>query len=102
MDDFGSGQTSLSYLRRLPITAIKIDRTFVTGLDSSDEAAAIMQALITMARTLGLEITAEGVETAGQLDFLRGCGCDAVQGYLLGRPMPPEELEALRHSLRPS
>jgi diguanylate cyclase (GGDEF)-like protein len=97
IDDFGIGYSSLSYLQRLPITTLKIDRSFVhdIGADMSvgHGNAAIVQAITTLAHSLGMTVVAEGVETREQLDFLLHVGCDRVQGFLLGRPMPPEELE---------
>ena len=73
---------------RFPAQTLKIDRSFVSGLPLDRGAAAITQAVIALSHSLGLKVVAEGVETQAQLDFLRGLGCDAVQGYLTGRPMP--------------
>lgn len=86
MDDFGTGHSSLSNLRRLPLDAVKIDRSFVAGLPGERRARGIVTAVIAMAHELGLEVVAEGVESETQLAFLRDQRCDLAQGYLLGRP----------------
>ncbi len=88
LDDFGTGYSSLSYLHRLPFTSLKIDRSFVTALVDNAGGSALVPAIITMAHNLGLEVVAEGVETAAQLVLLRDLRCDIHQGYLSGRPMP--------------
>ncbi|MBE9398898.1 EAL domain-containing protein [Pontibacterium sp. N1Y112] len=92
IDDFGTGYSSLSRLRELPIDMLKIDKTFVQGIarESSDEA--IVKAIISMANSLQLKVIAEGIETRGQLDFLRGEGCELIQGFLYGEPMKGERL----------
>lgn len=87
VDDFGTGQSSLTSLRDFPIDGVKIDRAFVGGIEQSASDRAIICGVIVMARGLELRVTAEGVETQAQLDFLRSCGCDEAQGFLLGRPL---------------
>lgn len=93
IDDFGTGYSALSYLKRLPVDFVKLDQAFVRELEDSSADATITQAVITMAHGLGLKVTAEGVETAGQLRVLKGQGCDEVQGYLIGRPVPAVEFQ---------
>jgi diguanylate cyclase len=92
LDDFGTGYSSLSYLQRFPFDKVKIDRSFVLALSSSEDARAIVSAILAMARQLRLEVTAEGVETLEQLEFLRAQRCDQVQGYLLARPLTRDQL----------
>jgi diguanylate cyclase (GGDEF)-like protein len=88
LDDFGAGYTSLGHLRRLPLTELKIDRSLVLALDDDDHSVPIVAALISFAHTLGLCVTAEGIERPQQLKRLRGLGCEYGQGFLLGRPHP--------------
>jgi diguanylate cyclase (GGDEF)-like protein len=100
IDDFGTGYSSLSYLQRLPVDRLKIDRAFVRDLGTSEQSAAIAELIISFARRLHLSVTAEGVESAAQLEFLRAHGCDEIQGYYLGEPGPPITIE--RAVLRPA
>ena len=95
LDDFGTGYSSLSYLRRIPLDAIKIDRSFVDGIDGDNSNLPIVKAVIALAQALGIEVVAEGIETAGQLGRLRELACDRGQGYFFARPQPPEALTAL-------
>jgi diguanylate cyclase (GGDEF)-like protein/PAS domain S-box-containing protein len=96
LDDFGTGYSSLSYLKRYTIDALKIDRSFVDGLGTADSGdGAIVNAVVSMARELDVGVTAEGVETTAQLAQLRENGCPYAQGFLLSRPAPPDELDAL-------
>ena len=95
MDDFGTGYSSLAYLRKFPIQLLKIDRAFIKDLLRNPEDQAIVKAIIAMAHTLKIEVIAEGVETAEQVDFLRVHGCDEVQGFLYSKPVPAEEFAEL-------
>lgn len=95
MDDFGSGYSSLSYLQAFPFDKIKIDRAFVMNLGRTPQSAAIVRAVIDLGHGMNMSIVAEGVETPEQLDFLAEEGCDSVQGYLLGKPLPIENYDAL-------
>ncbi|GBF27284.1 putative signaling protein [bacterium MnTg02] len=105
MDDFGTGYSSLGYLRRFPFDKLKIDRNFIKDLGQSTEANAIVQAVISLAKSLGMRANAEGVESFLQADILRIEGCDELQGFFFGKPMPATEFEALLQSglpLRPA
>jgi len=94
IDDFGTGYSSLSYLKNLPIDTVKLDRSFVTGAATDPDDAALVMAIVTLAHNLRLKVIAEGVETEDQLAFLRRLRCDEAQGYLFGKPMPPEVFES--------
>jgi diguanylate cyclase (GGDEF)-like protein/PAS domain S-box-containing protein len=95
LDDFGTGYSSLSYLHRFPLDKIKIDRSFIKNMTTKDDTLKIVRAIVTLARSLGIMTTAEGVETKEQLDAVRFEGCDEVQGYLIGRPIPADDFERL-------
>ena len=95
VDDFGTGYSSLAQLKRFPINVLKIDQGFVRDIPRSADDMAISAAIIAMGHSMGLQVLAEGVETAEQLDFLRVRGCDAYQGYYCSRPVPAEAFAAL-------
>ncbi|MGY4346986.1 diguanylate cyclase (GGDEF)-like protein/PAS domain S-box-containing protein [Bradyrhizobium sp. GM7.3] len=99
LDDFGVGYSSLSYLRKFPFDRIKIDRSFVGTLGESPESVAIVRTIASLGSVLGVETTAEGVETIEQLDFVRECGCTAVQGYYFGKPCPAAEVGRMIETL---
>jgi diguanylate cyclase (GGDEF)-like protein len=99
IDDFGTGYASLSYLKRLPVDGLKIDRSLVKGVGSDTEDTAIVRAVVTLARSLGIVVTAEGVETAEQLFQLRALGCNQGQGYYFARPVSADRLPELLSSL---
>jgi EAL domain-containing protein (putative c-di-GMP-specific phosphodiesterase class I) len=93
VDDFGTGYSSLSYLRELPLTGVKIDRSFLSGIDEPGTQREILSSIIRLAHLLDLEVIAEGVETDSQLKVVRSLGCDVAQGYLLDMPLPPNQVE---------
>ena len=101
LDDFGTGYSALSYLRRFPVSGLKIDRSFVSGLNSSADDAALVEAIIRLAQTFALDLVAEGVETGAQSLILSRLGCTKAQGYLYSPPMPAAEIsDRLSHDLR--
>ncbi len=101
MDDFGTGHSSLAYLTRLPLDQLKIDQSFVRNMSNSHPDRVVVRTIVSMARSLGLDVIAEGVETESQRAFLESCGCINYQGYLFGKPVPVAEFEsALRLTCR--
>ena len=101
IDDFGTGYSSLLYLKRLPASELKIDRAFVNELQHQKEDATIVSAIVALAQSLQLKVVAEGVETAEQQAFLTSLGCNTLQGYLLGKPVPPERVPDLANFVVP-
>jgi EAL domain-containing protein (putative c-di-GMP-specific phosphodiesterase class I) len=99
IDDFGTGYSSMAYLRRYPVRKVKIDSSFVDGLPGEQDDRAITEAIISMAKPLGLDVVAEGVETPQQMEFLREHGCDIAQGYYFTQPLTAEQFETwvIRH-----
>jgi len=92
VDDFGRGYSSLAYLARLPVRILKMDREFIADIERDERGAAIVSSVIDMGRRLGMDVVAEGVEGAGQMQVLRGMGCEYLQGWLFGRPVNLVEL----------
>jgi diguanylate cyclase (GGDEF)-like protein/PAS domain S-box-containing protein len=101
VDDFGRGYSSLAYLARLPVDILKLDREFFAEIERDDRAATLVSAIVELGRTLGMDVVAEGVETAGQLAALRDMQCRFIQGWLFGRPMPLAELVLLLETFDP-
>jgi diguanylate cyclase (GGDEF)-like protein/PAS domain S-box-containing protein len=95
LDDFGTGYSSLSYIARLPIDTVKIDQSFIAGMATSPEKRTIVRAVIPLAHALNMKVVAEGVETGAQSKLLKDLKCDEIQGYLYGKPMPLERIEAM-------
>ncbi len=100
IDDFGTGYSSLAYLKKFPINSLKIDRSFIQDIEQSEKYASITASIIEMGKVLKLNIIAEGVETLGQMAFLKEHGCDEVQGYLYSKPVTAEEIVALQDNLK--
>ena len=102
IDDFGTGYSSLAYLTTLPISELKIDGSFVRDLGLTPQSAAVVTAIVALARSLGLNVVAEGVENLRQMEVLNRLGCVVMQGYLFSRPLPPEDIERwLEQTVRP-
>ncbi|MCI5222247.1 MAG: EAL domain-containing protein [Candidatus Electrothrix sp. AR4] len=102
IDDFGTGYSSMSYLQKLPVTRLKIDKSFIDNLSTSEESRAVVKAIIALAKTFNLALTAEGVEHQEQLEFLKEYGCDEVQGYLYAKPLLLEEFEKFSRTFNAS
>ena len=100
IDDFGTGYSSLSYLRRLVVDTLKIDRSFVSGLERDDRNLAIVRAVASLGHALDMTVTAEGIETSAELERLCGVGCDRGQGYYFSGPLSPEDCADLLASDR--
>jgi EAL domain-containing protein (putative c-di-GMP-specific phosphodiesterase class I) len=94
VDDFGTGYSSLGYLQRLPVDAVKIDKSFVKQMLVSTDSTSIVRATITLAHDLGIKVVAEGVENQAMWDYLAELRCDVAQGYFVGKPMPADEFQA--------
>jgi EAL domain-containing protein (putative c-di-GMP-specific phosphodiesterase class I) len=105
VDDFGTGFSSMSYLRNLPVDVIKVDRTFVSQAGADGFDSTVVTAMVNFGRVLDIDVVAEGVETEEQLDYVRSRGCNRAQGYLLARPLPVGQAEAVifgQHAEQPS
>ena len=95
IDDFGTGYSSLSYLNKFPANLLKVDKSFIDKMNSSDSSKQYVAAIISIGHIMGFDVIAEGIEEEAQLETLREIGCDFIQGYLWGRPLPKEEAEKL-------
>jgi EAL domain-containing protein (putative c-di-GMP-specific phosphodiesterase class I) len=93
IDDFGTGHSNLGQLRHLPIDAVKIDKVFIDDILTNDDDAEIVNAIINLAHALKLRVVCEGIETKAQLTLLRGLGCDEIQGYLISKPLFPDQVQ---------
>ena len=93
LDDFGTGYSSLSYLKRLPLDRLKIDKSFILEILKDKDDAAIAKMIIDLSQNMGLEVSAEGIESRAQRDYLEDLGCQVYQGYLFSRPLPLEKFE---------
>lgn len=91
LDDFGTGHSSLGYLKKMPVSVLKIDESFVRGITSDKDDMAIVNAILAMSKALNILVVAEGVESEEQLQILSNAGCSKIQGYLIGHPVPPVE-----------
>ena len=99
IDDFGTGYSSLSYLGRVPADILKIDRSLISHITRDGRSVRLLQGIVTLAHDLGLHVTVEGVETEEQLRLVRAAGCDSIQGYLVSRPAPMPEIDAVLAAL---
>ena len=95
IDDFGTGYSSLSYLNSVPANLLKIDKSFIDAMNSSDNSKAYVAAIISLGHIMGLDVISEGVEEDEQIKTLKEIGCDYIQGYVWGRPLPPEEAQKI-------
>ena len=93
IDDFGTGFSSLSYLQKLPVTRLKIDKSFVDNIPHSEDSVALVKVIASLAKTFHLQITAEGVEKKEQMEFLKEIECDEIQGYYYSKPLPLDEFK---------
>jgi EAL domain-containing protein (putative c-di-GMP-specific phosphodiesterase class I) len=100
MDDFGTGYSALSYLRDIPLSCLKIDKSFISDINQDENADKLVASIISMAHGLGLEVVAEGVEEKHQADHLTALGCEYLQGYYFSRPIPQSEV-AYKLQIRP-
>ena len=100
IDDFGTGYSSLSYLKDLPIDYLKIDRSFITGIETSEKHIKLIKGVIDLAKSLGIDIIAEGIETEDQLNTVLRCGCNNIQGFYIARPMDEEDALVFIDSFR--
>ena len=95
IDDFGTGYSSLSYLNKLPADLLKVDKSFIDQMNATDSTRQYVAAIISIGHIMNMDVIAEGVEEEAQMETLRNIGCDFIQGFIWGRPIPPEEAEKL-------